>query len=44
VASLFLKFNWTRVAFFHPNITGSEYTAVAETIIKTFEMQGIHIR
>jgi hypothetical protein len=43
VASLLLRFGWTHVAFFHPNVTGSEYVAVAEAVAKTFAAHGIHI-
>jgi hypothetical protein len=43
-AALLLKYNWTEVAFFCSNVSGSEYIAVAETIIETFEKSGINIR
>ena len=43
-ASLLLKYNWTRVAFFYANRTDSDYGAVAEAVIQTFAEHGIEIR
>ena len=44
VSSLLLKFNWTRIAFFHSARNDSEYPDVATSIRETFKKTGIKIR
>jgi atrial natriuretic peptide receptor A len=43
-ASLLLRFNWTKIAFFHSARNDSEYPDVAHSIKETFRKSGIKIR
>ena len=44
VAALLLQYGWDRVALFHSAVGGSEFGAVAETMVDTLRGSGIEIR